>query len=338
MARSDVLVTGGAGFIGSHCCKALAASGYSPTVYDNLSTGNVKAVKWGDFVKGDIRDTETLVDTLRRLQPDSVIHFAASAYVGESASDPAKYYRNNVGGMISLLDACVETGVKKIVFSSSCATYGTPEMLPIREATEQRPINPYGRTKLICEQMLSDYAHVYGTRYVALRYFNAAGADPDGELGEWHDPETHLLPRTFMAAFGVIDELEVFGDDHPTSDGTCVRDYVHVTDLAQAHLNALRYLEGGGKNLLANLGTGTGYSIGEIIAAVEQTTSRKVPHVFRDRRAGDPPILVADNSLAKSALHFEPVHSSLESIVRTAAPFFDPSRISFRAAQEIPGE
>jgi UDP-arabinose 4-epimerase len=236
--------------------------------------------------------------------------------------------------MLVLLDACIENCVSKIVFSSSCATYGTPQVLPIKENAEQKPINPYGRTKLLCEQMLSDYAHAYGIKYVALRYFNAAGADPDGELGEWHEPETHLLPRTLMAAFATIKELEIYGDDHQTRDGTCVRDYVHVTDLAQAHLNALKYLEGGGNNLLANLGTGTGYSIAEVISAVENITSRKVPRVFRDRRPGDPPTLVADNSLAKSTLQFEPVHSSLETIVRTAAPFFNPDHVSLRNSRE----
>lgn len=313
-----MLVTGGAGYIGSHCCKVLAANGYRPIVFDNLSAGHPLAVKWGPFEKGDVRDRLALVKLMGRYRPKAVFHIAASAYVSESISDPETYYDNNVGGMISLLGACREAGVDRIVFSSSCATYGVPANLPITESAVQVPINPYGRTKLACELMLRDYAEAYRLRYVGLRYFNAAGADPDGELGEWHVPETHVIPRAIMAALGTAPPLEIFGSQYPTSDGTCVRDFVHVTDLAQAHLNALFHLERGGENLFANLGSGTGYSVAEIISMIEKVGGRKVPFRMSGGRAGDPPALIADSKLAERILRFMPVHSSLETIVRTA--------------------
>jgi UDP-arabinose 4-epimerase len=322
MSVQRILITGGAGFIGSHTAKLLAASGLEPVVYDNLTTGNRDSVRWGPFVHGDILDTPHLARTITRYRPLAVIHFAASAYVGESVEDPAKYYRNNITGTQSLLDACLQSGVDKVIFSSSCATYGVPSQLPIGEGTPQEPINPYGRTKLIAEHMLRDYAAAYGLRYVALRYFNACGADPEGEIGEWHDPETHLIPRALMATAGAIPFLEVFGDDYDTADGTCIRDYIHVSDLAEAHIRAFRHLEAGGTSLAVNVGTGRGSSILEILDAIRRVTGRKVPIRMHPRRAGDPPALYANPALARSTLGFSAEHSDLDTIVRTAAPFF----------------
>jgi UDP-arabinose 4-epimerase len=319
-----VLVTGGAGYVGSHTCKALAALGVEPVVFDNLSCGHEKAVLWGPFEKGDLLDAGALRKTFERYQPQAVLHFAASAYVGESVTDPAKYYRNNVVGTCTLLDAARAAGTGLFIFSSSCATYGLAENLPIRETMVQRPINPYGRTKLICEQMMADYAGAYGMKYVSLRYFNAAGADPEGAIGEWHDPETHLIPRALLAAAGRIDHLEVFGDDYPTPDGTCIRDFIHVSDLAEAHAQALRYLFEGGASLAVNLGTGRGVSIRQVLDAVGAVTGRKVPIVVQPRRAGDPPALLADATLAANQLGFAPRLSDINTIVETAAPFFCP--------------
>ena len=320
--KKTVLVTGGAGFIGSHTCKLLAANGILPVTYDNLSTGNRSAVRWGPLVEGDLHDGYRLEDTCWRYRPDAVIHFAASAYVGESVTEPAKYYGNNVNGTLSMLDACRRAGVDKFIFSSSCATYGIPETLPITEASPQAPINPYGRTKLMIEQILQDYAAAYGTRHVILRYFNACGADPEGELGEWHDPETHLIPRALMAAAGRLPHLSVFGTDYPTPDGTCVRDYIHVQDLAEGHLLAHRYLEAGGDSEAVNLGTGTGLSVHQILNGIEQVTGARVPVEFGPRRAGDPPSLVADPSKARSLLGFDDRYSDITTILRTAAPNF----------------
>ena len=322
MNSAAILVTGGAGYIGSHTCKALAAEGFTPIVFDNLVLGHRDAVRWGPLVEADILDEAAVAQALRKYAVEAVIHFAAFAYVGESVHEPAKYYRNNVAGTLSLLDACRREGVEMFVFSSSCATYGIPEALPITEAAPQRPVNPYGRTKLVVEQMLADYAHAYGSRYMALRYFNAAGADPEGELGEKHDPETHLIPLALMAVAGRTDTLEVFGDDYDTPDGTCIRDYIHVTDLARAHVLALRHLLDGGDSLALNLGSGTGTSIREVIGAVERVARRKVPHAVKPRRPGDPPVLYADPHLAKELLGFETELSDIDTIVRTAAAFF----------------
>jgi UDP-arabinose 4-epimerase len=322
MRQRRLLVTGGAGYIGSHTCKALAAIGIEPVTFDNLVTGHRDAVRWGPFVQGDILDTALLIDTLARYQPEGIIHFAAFAYVGESVLDPAKYYRNNVAGSLSLLDAARASGVRHIILSSSCATYGVPQSLPIGEATPQNPINPYGRSKLMVEQITQDYAAAYGLRYVALRYFNACGADPDGELGERHEPETHLIPRALMAASGQLSHLAVFGDDYATPDGTCIRDYIHVADLAQAHVLAANYLRDGGDSLAVNLGTGKGLSIREILSAIDRLTHRPVPTLVSPRRAGDPPMLYADPSLARARLGFEARLSDIDTIVRTAAPGF----------------
>ncbi|MDO4767645.1 MAG: UDP-glucose 4-epimerase GalE [Pseudomonadota bacterium] len=313
-----VLVTGGAGYIGSHTCKELARSGHEPVVYDNLSTGRRELARWGAFIHGDILDTQRLRAAMRRERVEAVIHFAAKAYVGESVINPEKYFRNNVGGTQSLLDAMRGEDVRDIVVSGTCAVYGTPERMPIDENTPASPINPYGESKLFMERMLAAYGRAYGTRFTSLRYFNAAGCDPDGETGEWHDPETHLIPRVLMAAAGKIEALEIFGDDYPTPDGTCIRDYVHVRDLAKAHIAAVERLQKGGGNSILNLGAGRGFSVREIVRAAEEVTGRPVPHVFRPRREGDPAELVADSGRAGEVLGWRAHHSSIEEILRTA--------------------
>ncbi len=317
-----VLVTGGAGYIGSHACKALAAAGARPVVFDDLSTGHRDAVRWGALVRGDVRDRGAVAEALMRHEISHVLHFAGKAYVGESMQDPGKYYDNNVGGMIGLLAGCTEAGVGRVVFSSSCATYGLPDRLPITEDTPQRPINPYGRTKLICEQMLRDHGSAHGLHHVSLRYFNAAGADPDGEIGERHDPETHLIPLALMAASEQGPALKVFGTDYPTPDGTCVRDYIHVADLARAHVRAVEHLMAGGESLALNLGSGRGFSVREITAAIEAATGRAVPVEDAPRRPGDPPELTADAGLAARLWGFRAERSDIADIVRDAAPWF----------------
>ena len=322
MKSNAVLVTGGAGFIGSHACKALRRAGILPVAYDNLSTGHAQSVRFGPLVQGDVRDRATLADAMRTHHVDAVIHFAASAYVGESVQDPAKYYDNNVGGMMSLLAAAQDAGVARVVFSSSCATYGQPDRLPIAEDAAQAPINPYGRTKLICEQILRDYGPAYDLRYVALRYFNAAGADAEGELGEKHDPETHLIPLAMLAAAGAIPALGIFGTDYATADGTCVRDYIHVGDLARAHVLAVQYLMDGGASTALNLGSGNGLSVRQIIEAIERFTGKSLPVREEPRRDGDPPVLTADPSRAASVLGFRTELSDIDTIVRHAAPWF----------------
>ena len=274
------------------------------------------------MVEADIADTAAFVDACERYRPEALIHFAASAYVGESVTDPAKYYRNNVRGMVSSLEACRLAGVRKIVFSSSCAVYGAPSVTRVDERAPLLPVSPYGRTKLIGENMLQDFSEAYDMRYAALRYFNAAGADPEGELGEWHDPETHLIPRALLAAAGRIERLEIFGDDYPTPDGTCVRDYIHVSDLARAHLIALRSLLEGSDSLRLNLGAGRGSSVQEVIETIARVTELKIPVVVKPRRPGDSPVLYAETTLARRILGFVPKLSDLETIVRTAAPTF----------------
>ncbi|MEO0714739.1 MAG: UDP-glucose 4-epimerase GalE [Pseudomonadota bacterium] len=317
-----ILVTGGAGYIGSHTCKLLSERGYTPVVYDNLVYGHEHAVKWGPLEIGELEDRERLSAVFEKHKPVAVIHFAAYAFVGESVENPSKYYANNVGGTLSLLDAMRDAGVDKIVFSSTCATYGVPKDLPIKETTPQAPINPYGRTKLIIEHALADYARAYGLGYVALRYFNACGADKDGEIGEEHDPETHLIPRTLMAIGGEIDKLQVFGTDYPTPDGTCVRDYIHVEDLARGHLAALDHLFAGKPSDAFNLGSGVGISVKEIIDAVERITGQKLPLEYGDRRPGDPPTLTADVTKAREVLGFETTTSDVDTIIETAWAFY----------------
>jgi len=313
-----ILVTGGAGYVGSHACKALAAAGYRPIVYDNLSRGHREAVRWGPLIEGDLHDTDQVAAALQTHGVTAVMHFAAYAYVGESVSQPATYYRNNVGGTFALLEAMRRAGIGTIVFSSTCAVYGSPERLPIDEATPKLPLNPYGETKLAVERALHWYAGAYGLRFAALRYFNAAGADPEGEIGEDHDPETHLIPRVLRAALGTGEPVEVYGTDYPTADGTAIRDYIHVADLGDAHVRALGYLGAGGENGAMNLGTGHGCSVREIIAAVERIAGRPVPFREAARRPGDPPELVADPALARLRLGWQPRSSDLDTIIRTA--------------------
>lgn len=313
-----VLVVGGAGYIGSHTAKLLAQQGHEVVVYDNLAEGHRWAVQWGEFVEGDLHDGAKLREALREHRIDAVIHFAAFAYVGESVSDPIKYYRNNVAGTLELLAAMVDVGVTKLVFSSTCATYGVPESVPIPEGHAQAPINPYGETKLVVEGMLKWFGQAYDLDWVALRYFNASGASPEGEIGESHDPETHLIPIAILAALGQRPELQVFGTDYDTPDGTAVRDYIHVMDLADAHIRALGYLGKGGESRAFNVGTGIGNSVREVIEAVEAATGRTVPHRDVPRRAGDPPALVADAEEAKRILGWTPRYTDLRETVATA--------------------
>ncbi|MDX9767331.1 MAG: UDP-glucose 4-epimerase GalE [Ectothiorhodospiraceae bacterium] len=316
-ASTTVLVTGGAGYIGSHACKALAAAGYLPVAFDSLEYGHEWAVQWGPFEHGHLEDRERLREVMQRHAPQAVMHFAAYAYVGESVTDPARYYRNNVAGTLTLLEAMREHDIRRIVFSSTCATYGNPLTPLLAEDHPQNPINPYGRSKLMIEQILADFAAAYGLRYAALRYFNAAGADPEARIGEDHDPETHLIPLAIAAALGGT-PLRVFGNDYPTPDGTAIRDYIHVDDLADAHVAALGRLEAKDECLALNLGTGRGHSVREVIDAVEKVSGQKVPHTDAARRAGDPPQLVADATLAKDMLHWQARYTSLEDIVATA--------------------
>jgi UDP-arabinose 4-epimerase len=321
-----ILVTGGAGYIGSHTAKALARAGHQPVVLDNLKHGHRWAVRWGPLVEIDLSDRDALRDVFQEYRIDAVIHFAAFAYIGESMRTPAKYFRNNVVNTVNLLDAMGEHGVTKIVFSSTCATYGYPRQTPMSENHPQLPVNPYGESKLTVERMLGWYGGAYGLAWTALRYFNAAGADPDGEIGEVHHPETHLIPRTIAAAYGDLPEMEILGTDYNTPDGTAVRDYIHVTDLASAHVNALERLARGGSSGAFNLGTGCGHSVREVIAAVERATRRRVPVRECPRRAGDPAMLVADASLASRELSWEAHYSSFESVVETAIVWYARSR------------
>jgi UDP-glucose-4-epimerase GalE len=318
MTSGTVLVVGGAGYVGAHTCKALSKAGYIPLVFDNLSTGHKNFVKWGPFVQGDIRDTGAVLQAIRSHKTEAVLHFAASAYVGESVTDPQKYYENNVAGSLSLLRGMLEAGCKKLVFSSSCAIYGKPDELPIRETAPQNPVNPYGASKLMVERILSDYAPAYGLDSTALRYFNASGADAEGELGELRDPETHLIPRAMMAIQGYITNFAVFGNDYPTPDGTAIRDYIHVSDLAEAHVLALQHLLASKAGGAFNLGTGHGYSVKQVLDAIAAETGESLMTVTASRRPGDPAVLVADATLSRAQLGFAPILSDLKSIIHTA--------------------
>jgi UDP-arabinose 4-epimerase len=317
-SAETVLVTGGAGYIGSHTCKALARAGYVPVTLDNLSRGHSSAVKWGPLIKGSVGDRAVLDNAFARHRPVAVLHFAAFAYVGESVSNPSLYYRNNTCSSLTLLEAMRDHNVGAVVFSSTCATYGIPQSLPIHEGDAQIPVNPYGESKLMVERMLTAFDSAHRLRSVALRYFNAAGSDRDVEIGWHHDPETRLIPRALMAAGGDISHLEVFGDDFDTADGTCVRDYIHVSDLAKAHVLALRYLMDGHPSVALNVGTGVGYSVRDVVDAAERVTGKHVHVLVGPRRTGDPPVLVADPSLARRLLGFTPTESSLEHISSTA--------------------
>jgi UDP-glucose-4-epimerase GalE len=315
---TSILVTGGAGYIGSHTCKALRRAGFNPITFDNLARGNAESVKWGPLELGELADSARLREVLAQYRPAAVVHFAAFAYVGESNLNPTLYYKNNVSGTVALLDAMHECGVSKIVFSSSCAVYGAPKVVPIPEETPYAPINPYGITKMICERMLHDCASAFSLSFIALRYFNAAGADPEGEIGECHVPETHAIPLLLDVAAGESKRFVIFGDDYSTADGTCVRDYIHVTDLADAHVRALRALLEGAENTALNIGTGRGWSVRELVAQVREVTGREFPVQVGTRRPGDPPVLVADASRARRQLSWQPVYSDLSSQVRHA--------------------
>jgi UDP-glucose-4-epimerase GalE len=312
-----VLVTGGAGYIGSHAAKALNRAGYRVVVYDSLVAGHRGAVKFGELVEGDILDAASVEEALRRHEIFAVMHFAAFLDVGESVRDPAKYYRNNVAGALSVLGAMAAASVKHFVFSSTCATYGEPIETPIVETHPQQPINSYGESKLAIERALPHFERAYGMSWAALRYFNAAGADPDGEIGEDHAPEIHVIPRAIEAATGGRG-LQVFGDDYPTPDGTCLRDYVHVSDLAEAHLRALEAIVETGKSGSYNLGTGHPHSVREVIDTVQRITGKPVPWTLAPRRPGDPAVLFAAPHKAQAELHWTPKYADLESIVRTA--------------------
>jgi UDP-glucose-4-epimerase GalE len=315
---SRILVTGGAGYIGSHTAKALVNSGHEPVVYDNLSTGHAWAVKWGPLVVGDLCDADLLRKTIEEYEIESVIHFAASAYVGDSVRKPRQYYRNNMCNTMNLLEVMLEAGIANVVFSSSCATYGEPQTIPISEQHIQDPLSPYGESKHFVERMLRSYGMAYGLQWVSLRYFNAAGADAAGEIGEVHDPETHLIPLAFHAATGQIDALEILGTDYATPDGTAIRDYIHVSDLAAAHVSAADYLSDRNPNVAINLGNGTGYSVREVVDTVEAITELRVPVVHAPRRQGDAPALVADADRAHTLLGWQPRYPDLKSIISTA--------------------
>jgi UDP-arabinose 4-epimerase len=313
-----VLVTGGAGYIGSHTCKALARSGHEPIVLDNLSAGHRWAVKWGRLIESDLAEKVKLAQILQEQHIEAVMHFAASLLVGESVREPRKYFWNNVVNTLQLLDAMREAKVKIIVFSSSAATYGEPQIVPIPEDHPQLPVNPYGETKLIMERALKWYGNAYEMGWIALRYFNAAGADPDGELGEAHDVETHLIPLIIQAALGRRPSVEIYGTDYATPDGTAIRDYIHVTDLADAHVRALEYLHRGQPSRALNLGTGRGNSVREVINAVAKVSPQPVPVAEGPRRAGDPAVLVADPRQAVEVLGWKPRYSELDSIIQNA--------------------
>lgn len=313
-----ILLAGGAGYIGSHVNKLLARQGRQTVVFDNLSRGHADFVKWGRLFRGDLGDIERVRACFQEYPIRSVMHFSALAYVGESVTAPLPYYQNNVADTLTLLKVMREFEVSRLVFSSSCAVYGTPQQVPIAEPQERSPINPYGRSKLFVEQILQDCDRAYGLRSVCLRYFNAAGADPEGEIGERHDPETHLIPLVIRAAVGLEEKVRVFGGDYPTPDGTCVRDYVHVNDLAQAHILALEALESGGASAQYNLGLEHGFSVMEVIQAVRNVSGRDIRVVTEPRRPGDPPVLISNSTRAREALKWNPAFRSLNEIVKTA--------------------
>ena len=313
-----ILVTGGAGYIGSHCCKELSKKGFQPVTIDNLVYGHEDFVKWGEFFKGDVGDPAPLKKCLDQHKIDAVMHFAAYAYVGESVEDPVKYYENNLRNTIQLLHAVLDHKIKYFVFSSTCATYGHPQKIPIDEDHPQNPINPYGKTKRMIEEIMQDYQNAYGLKYISLRYFNAAGADPDAEVGEDHDPETHLIPLVLDAAIGKRKDIKVFGTDYETPDGTCIRDYIHVTDLAQAHILALQQLMDGADSNAYNLGNGQGFSVLEIIERARKITGKNITVENSDRRPGDPPVLIASNEKAVKELGWKPQYADIDDIIGTA--------------------
>lgn len=314
----NILVVGGAGYIGSHACKELFKQGYNPIVFDNLIYGHKDFVKWGEFVLGDLNNIDQIRLVFERYKIDAVMHFAAFAYVGESVTNPQKYYQNNVVATLNLLNVMKEYNVGKFIFSSTCATYGNPEYLPIDEKHPQNPINPYGMSKLMVENILKDYSTAYDFRFVSLRYFNASGCDIDGEIGEFHDPETHLIPLVLDAALGKRDSIKVFGTDYDTKDGSAVRDYIHVVDLANAHILALQYLLQGGKSEIFNLGNGIGFSVNEVIECVKNVTALTFKVDYVDRRAGDPAVLIGSSEKINSMLGWRPNYHKLDDIISSA--------------------
>jgi UDP-glucose-4-epimerase GalE len=317
--RPAVLVAGGAGYIGAQTCKALAAAGYLPVTLDSLATGHAKAVKWGPFEPGDLRDKDRVRDLVVRYDIKAAMHFAAFSLVGESVTNPLKYYDNNVVAALAFAEALIESGVQSFVFSSTAAVYGVPDASPILETAPTRPINPYGASKLAFESALKWLGAAHPFRWTALRYFNAAGADPDGETGESHEPETHLIPNLIKAVLGTGPALTVFGQDYPTPDGTPIRDYIHVVDLAEAHVLAIRALMAGGESGAMNVGTGEGVTVMQVIAAAERVLGKPVPYSVGPRRAGDPPSLVADSRLLQQRLGWTARRSDLDSIIADAA-------------------
>lgn len=316
--HENILVTGGAGYIGSHVAKALSRAGFVPVTIDNLGNGHREAVRWGPLVEGDLADAELVARTLRAHAVKAVIHLAGFIEVGESMRDPARFYHNNFTNALALLEAMREAGVDTFVFSSTAAVYGVPQRVPIPEDHPTAPVNPYGESKLMVEWALRALSRAHGLRWMALRYFNASGADRDGEIGESHEPESHLIPRACLAALGKLPPLQIFGNDYPTPDGTAVRDYIHVEDLAAAHVRALQHLMAEGESRALNLGTGNGHSVAAVIRAVEQVSGRKVPAQFAPRRAGDPPVLVADPAAARAVLRWQAAIADLNEIVASA--------------------
>ncbi|MEN6554524.1 MAG: UDP-glucose 4-epimerase GalE [Methanobacterium sp.] len=313
-----ILIVGGAGYIGSHLNKEINKKGIKTVIFDNLSYGHRDFVKWGTFERGDLGNIDDIRAVFKKYPIEAVMHFAAFTYVGESVEDPQKYYTNNVKNTLNLLQVMLEENVKYFVFSSTCATYGNPVEIPITENHPQNPINPYGKGKLMVETVLKDYSDAYGLKYASLRYFNAAGADPEGEVGELHNPETHLIPLILDVAAGRREDIKIFGTDYDTPDGTCIRDYIHVTDLAEAHILALEYLQNGGKSDFFNLGNGNGFSVKEVIETAEKVTGKDIKAVEAERRAGDPPILVGSSDKAKEKLNWKPKYDELSTIIETA--------------------
>ena len=321
MTTERILIVGGAGYIGSHAAKAVRLSGREPVVFDDLSCGHEHAVRWGPLVKGDIRNADAVRAAIRTHKPSAVMQFAARIEVGEGEKDPAHFYDNNVAGTLNLVRVMLEEGVRNLVFSSTCAIYGDPERLPLTEDLPKRPVSVYGRTKLMCEQMLEDVSRAHGLNFAALRYFNAAGADPDGEIGEEHEPETHLVPNALKAAAGLGGAMKLFGTDYPTPDGTCIRDFIHVTDLAEAHILAAEKIGAQGVNLQLNLGAGQGRTVKEVLRAVETATGKPVPVEIAGRRAGDAVALYADTTKVARELGWRPRLSDIDTVVSTAWAF-----------------
>lgn len=313
-----ILIVGGAGYIGAHVNKELSLQGYETIVFDNLSFGHANFVKWGILEQGDLNNIDDIRRVFEKYPVDAVMHFAAFTYVGESVDDPQKYYLNNLGNTLNLLKVMLEEGVNYFVFSSTCATYGTPEEIPITEKHPQKPINPYGKGKFMVEQILEDYSRAYSLEYVSLRYFNAAGADPEAEIGELHVPETHLIPLILDAAADKRELIQIFGTDYPTVDGTCIRDYIHVQDLADAHIKALQYLQQGGSSEVFNLGNGQGFSVREVIESARKVTGKDIMVEEVDRRPGDPPVLVGSSDKAREILNWQPKYNDLSNIIETA--------------------